>query len=403
MAPHRETVAPGARHPLARGVLPWALALSACGEEPALLAASPGEPIPGLAREELSRFEEGRQLFQRPFTPEEGLGPLFNQDRCSSCHDLPTSGGAGAERVTKATRYDAPGPCDLLGHEGGDNVQARATPLLRALGFDREPAPPSATTLVDLSPPPRYGLGLMEAVADRTLRAREDPLDEDGDGVSGRAAPTASGRVGRFGRKASHATLASFVEEALRTEMGLTTPDHPTEETLGGSPLPPGADPAPDPEVDRATIERLAEYVRLLAPPERALPAARAARDTVAEGERIFGAIGCTRCHVPELETGDHEVAALERRTFALYSDLLLHDMGPGLAAECGSAASPTEFRTAPLLGLRHRDFLLHDGRARSPEAAVAAHGGEAEGARRAFQALGAEARSRLLRFLDTL
>ena len=346
------------------------------------------------------RFTTGQTVFTRTFTPAEGLGPLFNETRCSNCHDLPTTGGTGAELVTKATRYVA-GKCDLLEAEGGSNVQRHATPLLVAAGIAREEIPRGATAVSNIVPPSLYGLGLLEAVPDAAILARENPLGQGGDGVAGRAARTGDHRVGRFGRKAEFATLAEFVEGALLLEMGITTPHHPVEERVNGRALPAGTDPAPDPEVGKSTVDALVDFVRFLAPP---LPesATGAARDSITRGEQQFRETGCSRCHVPTLVTSQNAVAALDRRTVHAYSDLLLHDLGPELASICGADAAPSVWRTAPLMGIRHRKVLLHDGRALSIDGAVRLHGGEAFKVKRAYEALSSEQRTLLLRFVQS-
>ena len=118
------------------------LATGAC--RAARQAPTPGEPLAGLSQEELGRFLLGRALFERLTTPDEGLGPLFNEERCSACHGEPASGGSGPALVLKATRYED-GQCDLLVDEGGDNIQQRATPLLQARGTAREKVPARAT------------------------------------------------------------------------------------------------------------------------------------------------------------------------------------------------------------------------------------------------------------------
>ena len=161
------------------------LVLSGCAAPVADVVEAPaGEPVPGLTPEEAARFAAGKALFERPFTQEEGLGPLFNDPQCSSCHDLPTSGGHGAEPVNKATRFEADAGCNLLTEEGGDLLQRAVTPLGRAAGLLPERFPQSATAAADIQPPALYGLGLVEAVPLSAIRAQADPDDRDGDGTS---------------------------------------------------------------------------------------------------------------------------------------------------------------------------------------------------------------------------
>jgi CxxC motif-containing protein (DUF1111 family) len=117
-------------------------------------------------------------------------------------------------------------------------------------------------------------------------------------------------------------------------------------------------------------------------------PRSSAHADTLDTGLRLFTRVGCTGCHTPSLRTGPSDVAALSNKTVALYSDLLLHDMGPQLANACGYDASPRELRTTALMGLQHRIFFLHDGRAMDLRDAILEHGGEAQAARDAFARL---------------
>lgn len=384
-----------------RFALPALALLATGGCQPARQAPAAGEPLAGLTEDQLGRFLLGRALFERLTTPDEGLGPLFNEERCSACHGEPASGGSGPALVLKATRYHE-GRCDLLVSDGGDNIQQRATPLLRARGVEQEQIPARATETAQVTGPPLFGLGLVEAIPEASILAREDSLDGDGDGISGRAPRTAAGRVARFGRKGDAVTVLDFVETALRFELGLTTAVHPTEETINGQPVPASADPAAEPEIDQRGMGLLADYVRLLAPPARAAISG-AARDSVRRGEQLFESVGCAACHVRQLRSGPSEVRALHRRPARLYSDLLLHDLGPGLAGVCGSAAGPSEFRTAPLWGLRFRTAYLYDGRAATLNEAITLHGGEAAAARDRYARLPGQHQALLLRFLASL
>jgi CxxC motif-containing protein (DUF1111 family) len=152
-----------------------ALLATACSpSEPPEVPAAPGEPLPGLSEGEFGRFLLGRAVFDRLTTPEEGLGPLFNETRCSSCHDVPTSGGSGPALVTKATRFED-GSCDLLVAQGGDNIQRKATALLMAAGIEREAVPDVATAEVSVTGPSLYGLGLVDALPEEAILANTDP------------------------------------------------------------------------------------------------------------------------------------------------------------------------------------------------------------------------------------
>ncbi len=379
-----------------------ALLLACAPEAEVPVGSEPGAPLPGLRPTEMARFLVGKTLFDHVFTPGEGLGPLFNENQCSACHTDPASGGTGEQRVIKSTRFVAPATCDHFEGDRGQNVRRQATPLLKARGVEHETVPEGAT-VGRFAPPFLFGLGLVEAIREQEILTREDPDDRDGDGISGHAGRSPTGALGRFGRKADAATLLEFVSSALRLEMGLTNALAPTEQGLNGGPLPSGVDPVPDPEVDLSGVQRLADFVRFLAPLPPASIAADATRDSVLQGERVFRSLGCVTCHVPSMTTGPNPVPALNRKTIYLYSDLLLHDLGPALADVCGVAASPSELRTAMLAGLRYRKAFLHDGRAPSVRDAILLHGREAARAREAFARLDLASQILLLRFLDTI
>lgn len=388
-----------------KGALGLALLLPACGAPvPApYIETEPGLPLPGLSESEQSAFARGEALFNRPFAPEDGLGPLFNQDRCGSCHDLPTSGGHGAEPIIKASRFDPVEGCSTLSEHGGDLLQTVVIESARALGFGAERRPPGATAATEIRAPAVYGLGLVEQIAEADIMRNADPDDADGDGISGRANLDAAGRVGRFGRRAQHTTLEAFIEEAIRLEMGITTPNHPVEETHNGIPWPEGIDLVPDPEVGTEELELLVAYMRFLAPPQPILPEDAGARGDIEEGEKIFEFMGCDGCHTPAFTTAASESPALDRKRFRLYSDLLLHDMGPELADICSPGILPSEWKTARLVGLGHRSEFLHNGRAQTLSDAILLHGGEAAASRDVFRRLTDEARSQVLAFLRSL
>ena len=361
-------------------------------------APEPAAPLPGLTLAQRAVFERGRGVFQTEFTPETGLGPLFNNNACSQCHEDPVTGGIGEEVERHATAFRAPA-CDDLAPHGGPVIQDSVTPALHAaLGIERETVPAEATDSAVRTTPSLLGFGLLEAVPDAEILALADPLDRNGDGISGRPNRTADGRLGRFGRKAQVATLREFNAGAFVNEMGITSPTEPHEQTIDGGPLPAGVDPTPDPELTQDAVDATTAFVQLLAPPAP-LP-----RSFVEERGRVtFVLIGCAGCHVPALVTGFNRVSALNLKIVQAYTDLLLHDMGPDLADICLGKARPAEYRTEPLMGLRFKTALLHDGRASSIAAAIRLHGGEAVRARNRFLALSLAQRSALLRFLSGL
>jgi len=363
-----------------------------------------GDPVPGLTEEELARFDAGRALFDRVFSVDEGTGPLFNENQCSACHTFPEPGGTGEQLVIKATRRLPDGSCDILVSEGGENLRRQATPALSRLGIERDTIPSATADIATFAVPFLFGLGAADLVPERALHEAADPDDLNGDGISGRVGRTPDGRVGRFGRKADVASLDDFTHLALFNEMGITTTSHPRERGPNGAPLPDGVDPAPDPELGDDAIDLITDFVRMLAPPPRPAPGDDpAATALIAHGEALFTAIGCAACHTPHVTTGPSPIAALDRVRAPLYSDLLLHDLGPALASTCAPGATETEYRTAPLLGLAARRSYLHDLRAFSLERAVELHGGEARSARDAFAALPVADQQALLRFLRSL
>ena len=377
-----------------------ALFLSGCKSPP---PPKLGKTLADLTPEQRTQSEEGKKVFERAFEPKHGLGPLFNSFSCAECHESPVLGGGGDEIEIHATRFVAPDSCDELFQEGGPVIQQDATPLLRARGIEKEQIPPSATGQARRSSPPLFGLGLVDAILDATLLSREDPNDSNGDGIRGRANRTIDGRVGRFGRKAAVAALFDFNAGAFPFEMGVTTPLSPAEETINGKPAPPESDPAPDPEISLEDVEKADAFVRFLAPPPPQVFRKAWEYELARRGRMLFGELKCSVCHVPTMKTGPNPIQALDRKTVALYSDLLLHDMGPELADICLGQAHPSEFRTEMLMGLRFREQFLHDGSAKTVQEAIERHAGEARPSRDTFKALSDEDKKALLKFLDSI
>src|SRR2546425_3904273 len=324
--------------------------LAGCARPP-----QPGDPLPGLQRSERARFDRGKEVFERKFTPETGLGPLFNAVSCGECHEEPAAGGFGDEVEVHATAFRADHVCDPLTDEGGPVIQQKVTPALKAaLGIDSEPFPKSATGRGSRTTPVLFGRGLLDAVPDSVILGYADPDDRNHDGIRGRPNRSVDGRIGRFGRKAFVPTLDEFNDGAFVAEMGVTNPAQPTEETIGGQPIPAGVDPAPDPEINQEMLDRTNAFVRFLAPPSPA-PLTNEGR----QARELFSRIGCAGCHIPTLRTGDSPTPALARKTFFAYTDLLLHDMGADRADICLGLATPSDFRTEPLIGLRFAKRFL--------------------------------------------
>ncbi len=256
--------------------------------------------------------------------------------------------------------------------------------------------------------PQLVGMGLLEAVSEATIQALADPDDADKDGISGRMnivmdAVTGQPRLGRFGWKAGKPSVAHQVAAALNTDIGVMnsifpTPDCGSEQTDCG---PTGS------EISDANLQNLIDYIALLG-----VRAQRNAKDPVVEqGKTLFTSAGCAACHIPTLTTSPyHPKAELRNQTIHPYTDLLLHDMGPGLADNLPEGgASGSEWRTAPLwnigltAGVSGGEAYLHDGRARTLTEAILWHGGEAEPAMKRFKAMSAGETTALLKFLKSL
>jgi CxxC motif-containing protein (DUF1111 family) len=361
-----------------------------------------GQALPGLTRAEMASFNEGRTEFRNVETPQSGLGPIFNDVSCVACHNAGGVGGAGRSTVTRFGRT-VDGVFDPLESLGGSLLQARA--IDRAV---REVVPPEANTVARRVTTPLFGLGLIEAIPDSTIVL--GTLREKPEGIAGKVSvvrDVVNGQnlIGRFGWKAQQATLLAFSGDAYLNEMGITNRFFPTENAPNGNKallarfdLVTDVVDEVDPADGKADIDRVADFMRLLAPPVRG-----AATTSSQAGERVFAALDCAVCHTPTMTTGKSGIAALSEKTVALYSDLLLHDMGALGDGIAQGTAGPRDMRTAPLWGLRVRPTWLHDGRANTVDQAIRAHAGEAQGARDRYNQLSAAERQQLLDFLNTL
>ena len=378
----------------------------------------------------------------------DGLGPLFNARSCSACHlkdgrsRPPDHGGA---MTTMLLRVSVPGrgphggplPDPIYGDQfqGGaiPEVPAEADVLVEFESVEgayadgerfalRRPryrianpryGPPSAQLQMSgRVAPAMIGLGLLEAIPARTLERWSDPDDRDSDGISGRVNRVwdlAKQRVeiGRFGWKAEQPSVHQQVAGAFLGDMGLSTPlirasNHTPKQTNCSERANGG-----DPEVSADIFDNMVYYSRTLAVPARR----DWTNETVLRGQTLFAQARCSACHIPETKTGDwKEFPELSRQTIRPYTDLLLHDLGEGLADHRPAFdADGREWRTAPLWGLGLVDkvsghlFLLHDGRARGFAEAILWHGGEAESSKEAFRKMPKRDREALLTFLQSL
>lgn len=298
-------------------------------------------------------------------------------------------GPEGLSTVTKFGRLTK-NRFDPMFDRGGP-IARRHSVAEEGLECDLAPGIPSGANLTSIrNAPDLHGTGLIDAIRDEEIAAGAVAR---GDAVHGRAhwVNTADGRkrVGRFGWKADTATLKQFVADAFRNELGITNPLAPRE--LGYAQQP-GRHCCPGESVgledDGTMVDALTAFVAALSPP---VP-----RTTSIRGSVILAKIRCTACHTPSLSLG--------RGRAWLYSDLLLHDIGPDLDDKIvQGCARGSDWRTTPLWGLGTRPRLLHDGRARSITEAILAHGGEAATAKQRFLLLNSEEREVLLRFLSGL
>ena len=319
-----------------------------------------------------------------------GLGPSFNGRSCADCHFSPVAGGMGADGLATVLRVGK------LDRHGYDPMLGRGGPVARMhtvseLGIScgvLPGIPPGANLISVRNAPALFGLGLVDEIPDATILAGAVARDK---GIHGHpnlvAGSDGHHAVGRFGWKAAVPQLEQFVADALRDEQGITSPLAPLDLTRNGATPDCGASQSA-PKDDGTLVDSLTAFVRSLEP----LPPRRP--DPV--GREVFIDTGCAACHTPTLAAGS--------KVLPLYSDLLLHDMGPGLNdGVVQGQARGSDWRTTPLWGLSVRERFLHDGRARSIEAAILFHGGEADQVVQAYRTLEPAKRSTLLAFLSSL
>lgn len=361
-------------------------------------------PMDGLTTSEHQQFLRGDNAFNNQiFTVDNGLGPLFVATSCGSCH----LGDGKGHPFTTLTRF---GQIDENGNQflnqGGPQLQHRAIP-----GFIPEQVPAGAT-FSKFTPPANTGLGLIDAVSDDEILAYADPSDANSDGISGvpnwvamksyvqervNSVVQNEKYIGRFGKKGSTYNLLQQTAQAYNQDIGVTSV-YEEIDTYSGS--------VSDPEVSNQTVADVVFYLRTLK-----APVPRAETEEIKSGKQIFITIGCALCHRPEMKTGSSNVSALSNKTFAPYSDLLLHDMGAGLDDGYTEGSAKTfEWRTPPLWGLGlsknsqgGQYYLMHDGRARSISEAILMHGGEGTNSKEQFQLLPDDEKKKLIQFLESL
>ena len=399
------------------------------------------DPAANLSEENLEKhldgdLEFGNVFVTAPAPVNPGLGPLFNNVSCESCHlgngrSHPLFGDRNLRSPALVMVSDPEGEPAVPGGNPqvesiGNQIQDHAIrgvspegtiylsweeisgeypdgtsyslrkPVLDIILSDGLPLGENIQTSMRV-PLPVIGLGLLEAIPEEILLELSDPDDSDGDGISGRPNMvwnqiTSSTEIGRFGRKASSPNLRMQTARAYAEDMGVSNP----ELTLG--------DAVPD--ITEEQLELATFYVQTLSVPLRD----DVDDSDVAEGEAIFSDIGCTSCHVSSLKTGEHPIEEVSYQTIQPFTDLLLHDMGEGLADNRPDfQATGREWRTTPLWGIGltrkilGRENFLHDGRARTLEEAILWHGGEAERVTERFKNLLEQKRNNLIKFLNTL
>jgi CxxC motif-containing protein (DUF1111 family) len=408
------------------------------------------QPLANLSDHDRATVHLGNSLFRKSWRPapsetmaSDGLGPLYNARSCADCHFRDGRGrppnGPDERALSLILRLAKPDP--VYGGQIQNQAVPGQTPEARVrVHYEEHSATLADGEIVHLRRPeyrlsnlgygplasgatfsPRlapavFGLGLLEAIAEADIRGGADPDDLDGEGISGRANDVRSaalGRtiLGRFGWKAGQATIADQNAAALSNDIGIANPlapalwgdctalqsacragPHGDSERHGGL------------EVSSKVTRHLAFYLQGLAPPP--------ARDRdLAEGRHLFRKVGCAACHREHFVTGDTDpLAALRGQTIRPFTDLLLHDMGDGLADSMREGeANEREWRTAPLWGIgltkivSGHSYFLHDGRARNLMEAILWHGGEAQAARDAFAKLAKSDRAAILAFLNAL
>ena len=268
---------------------------------------------------------------------------------------------------------------------------------MRRSAYLRDGTPmPSGIALSYRQAQPVFGLGLLEAIPEDTLRAFEDPEDSDGDGISGRVnlvwdPQVGALRIGRFGHKANVVDLLQQAAGAFVNDIGLSNQLFPEDDGMR--------------DLSDEQLEHTTFFISTLA-----VPAAAPRSATAVRGRLLFDDFTCSACHTPTVVTGEHPIPQLANQTIHPYTDMLLHDVGDLLTDARGDfAATGVEWRTPPLWGIGLVQVVqpganfLHDGRARTLPEAILWHGGEAAYAREAFRTAPRSDRDALIAFLETL
>ena len=417
-------------------------------------------PATNLSMIRRGDFFAGNSFFQNAWVTapastkaRDGLGPLFNTMSCQSCHIKDGRGRpplADQEMVSMILRISRENPDKLdswksigvkpdpaygtqIQPKAIHGIQAEATPRMQWEEIKGTFADGSSYSLrkpiyqldqPNYGPFPKdlmvsgrvapalIGVGLLDTIAPESIRKLEDPNDEDGDGISGRSnlvwnATEQKFQPGRFGWKAEQPNIRQQVAAAFSEDIGITSSIFPESALTAQQKKQIDAPNGGVPEVNDEILELVTFYCKTLA-----VPARRGhTNKVIVEGENLFKSLGCVKCHVDSFTTGnDPNFPELSRQKIHPYTDLLLHDMGEGLADNRPVfEATGREWRTPPLWGIgvifrvnRH-NFLLHDGRARNMEEAILWHGGEAKSSQEAYRRLDRTDRRKLIAFLKSL
>ena len=410
-----------------------------------------GAPLPGLTAAQNEYFVAGKADFAEAEGVADGIGPRMNLDSCGGCHSQPAMGGtspavnpqvafATLGRDTVPSFLSSNGPVrEARFVKNGDGtpdggvhalftISGRAGAQSCSLKQDDFETQVANHNVIFRIPTPAFGAGLIEQIPDAAILANVSANAgvKGSLGIKGRANFQVIGRtvtgqsnnngndgtIARFGWKAQNKSLLIFSGEAYNVEMGITNELFMTEREeaskcqYAGTPNSIGDLNASDPTAAMSSIEKFAVFMRLLAPPAPSTTTPGGAA-SIANGKALFSSTGCVYCHTASFTTGTSQVAALSNQPVNLFSDLLVHDMGDGLADGIGQGqANGREFRSAPLWGLGQRIFFLHDGRTSDLVAAIRAHasnGSEANSTIDNYNNLPEQQKQDLLNFLRSL
>ena len=406
--------------------------------------------VSGLSARDARVHTIGDQIFDQTFVAPPssifaGLGPVYNNVSCVNCHrndgeGIPTAGFSNAGllfRISQPGTDAHGGPLAVPGYGGQlqDQAVLGTTPeatiniaytdvpvtypdgtvvTLRKPNYTLQNMYLPITGSYMLSPrlaPPMVGLGLLENVPEQTILSFVDAGDTNGDGITGKAnyvydVYTKKQEIGKFGLKANTPTLLTQIATAYQQDMGVTSYVQPVESAYGQQQMH-GVAGGTQPELADSLLNFVLYYVKTLA-----VPARRDVTDAdVKTGQLIFNQINCSGCHRPNMRTGvDVTLPQISNQRIQPFTDLLLHDMGDGLADNRPDfLATGNEWRTQPLwgIGLLQKTtgtaYYLHDGRARTLEEAILWHNGEAKKSKQAFMQLSSSERAKLLKFLGSL